>query len=210
MDYRLEYRKGSLPMAVFREMYQDRERFIDYCRECPRYDTVWSCHPLDFDTDEYLEKFAWVNVLGAKVILNTKVIEEADTAEKVMTVGWEIVSAVKLVLEEKMRQMERQISGGVSLSSGGCNLCKECIRKEGKSCRMPEKMRYSLDAFGFDLSAITKDMLGIDILWCRDRLPEYFTLIHGLLSKEEVPEATWDSMGLSFVEGTMTRTELDI
>ena len=70
---------------------------------------------MDFDADEYLEKFAWVNVVGDKVILNTKVIEEADTAEKVMTVGWEIVSAVKLVLEEKMRQMERQVSGGYTL-----------------------------------------------------------------------------------------------
>ena len=178
-------------MAVFRERYQDRERFIGYCRECPRYDTVWSCPPLDFDADEYLEKFAWVNVVGAKVVLSQRVIEEADTAEKVRTMGWKIVSAVKLELEEKMRQIEGQVPGSVSLSSGGCNLCKECSRKEGKPCRMPEKMRYSLDAFGFDLSAITKDMLGINILWCRDRLPEYFTLIHGLLTAEEVPEVAW-------------------
>ena len=198
MDYRLEYRKGSLPMALFRERYQDRERFIGYCQECPRYDTVWSCPPLDFYVDEYLDRFTWVNVVGAKVVLSQKVVDEADTAEKVKTVGWEIVSAVKLELEEKMRQLEKQVPGSVSLSSGGCNLCKECSRKEGKPCRMPEKMRYSLDAFGFDLSAITKDMLGIDILWCKDRLPEYFTLIHGLLSAEEVPEAAWDTTGWIF------------
>ena len=194
MDYRLEYRKGSLPMAVFRERYQDRDRFIGYCWECPRYDTVWSCPPLDFDADAYLKRFAWVNVVGTKVILSKKVIEEADTVEKVKAVGWEIVSAVKLVPEDKMRQLEGKVPGSVSLSSGGCNLCKECSRKEGKPCRLPEKMRYSLDAFGFDLSAITKDMLGIDILWCRDRLPEYFTLIHGLLTADEMPEVAWKTM----------------
>lgn len=58
MDYRLEYRKGSLPMAVFRERYQDRDRFIGYCWECQRYDKVWSCPPLDFDADEYLYRYA--------------------------------------------------------------------------------------------------------------------------------------------------------
>ncbi len=198
MDYSVEFRKSSMPMADFRRRYQDRKKFIAYCRECPRYDTVWSCPPLGFDADEYLKRFSWMSVVGAKIVLSQEVIEAADTAEKVKDTGWKILSKVKLELEDKMRQLEKQVPRSVSLSSGGCNLCKECSRKEGKPCRMPEKMRYSLDAFGFDLSAITKDMLGIDILWCKDRLPEYFTLIHGLLSAEEVPEAAWDTTGWIF------------
>ena len=198
MDYSVEYRKSSMLLSGFQQKYQDREKYMAYCRECPRYDTVWSCPPLAFDVDAYLEHFTWVNVLCAKIILSSHVITEADTPEKIKSVGWEILLSVKLDMEEKLRRLEKSIPGSVSLSSGGCNLCKECSRKEGKPCRMPEKMRYSLDAFGFDLSAITKDMLGIDILWCKDRLPEYFTLIHGLLSAEEVPEAAWDTTGWIF------------
>lgn len=45
-------------------------------------------------------------------------------------------------------------------------------------------MRYSLDSFGFDLSAIAHDLLGIDIEWARDRLPDHFTLVHALLLPE--------------------------
>ncbi len=71
--------------------------------------------------------------------------------------------------------MEEQIPGSISISSGGCNLCNECNRKDGLPCRQPDKMRYSLDAFGFDLTAITKDMFDIDILWCKERLPDYST-----------------------------------
>ena len=193
MDYSVEFRKSSMPMADFRRRYQDRKKFIAYCRECPRYDTVWSCPPLGFDADEYLKRFSWMSVVGAKIVLSQEVIEAADTAEKVKDTGWKIISKVKLELEDKMRQLEGQVSGSVALSSGGCNLCKECSRKEGKPCRMPEKMRHSLDAFGFDLSAITKEMLGIEILWCRDRLPEYFTLIHGLMTAGDVPEAAWNT-----------------
>ena len=145
---------------------------------------LWSCPPLQIDADAYLSKYAWVNVVGAKIILDHKVIEKADTPEKIKTVGWTIVSEVKLMLEEEMRKLESQLPGSVSLSSGGCSLCGECTRKTGKTCRQVDKMRYSMDAFGFDLSAITKDMLGIEIMWCKDRLPDYFTLIHGILTRE--------------------------
>lgn len=47
-------------------------------------------------------------------------------------------------------------------------------------------MRYSLDSFGFDLSAITHDLLGYDIQWCHDRLPDYYTLVHALLTTRTV------------------------
>lgn len=53
-----------------------------YCRECPNFGTVWSCPPMAFDVDDYLGRFAWVNVLCAKIILNNSVIAEADTPEK--------------------------------------------------------------------------------------------------------------------------------
>ena len=199
MDYFVEYRKSSMPLPDFQQKYQDREKYIAYCRECPRHDTVWSCSPLSFDVDAYLEKFSWIGVLCAKINLTERVIVEADTPEKIKTVGWKILLSVKLGMEEKLRRLEKQISGSVSLSSGGCNLCNVCSRKDGLPCRQPDKMRYSLDAFGFDLTAITKDMFDIDILWCKERLPEYFTLIHGILTRDKVTEELWETMGVKFV-----------
>ena len=172
-----------MPMSDFCSKYQDREKYMVYCRECPNYGTVWSCPLLSFEVDDYLSKFEWVNILCAKIILSDRTIAEADTSEKIKSTGWEILLAVKLDMEEKLRRLEKSIPGSVSLSFGGCNLCKECSRKDGQPCRQPDKMRYSLDAFGFDLTAITKDMFDIDILWCKERLPDYFTLIHGILDK---------------------------
>ena len=201
MDYSVEYRKNNMPLPDFRQKYQDREKYMAYCRECPRYNTVWSCPPLTFDVDAYLEHFTWVNVLCAKIILNSSVIAEAYTSEKIKIVGWEILLAVKLGMEEKLRRLEKHIPGSVPLSSGGCNLCKVCNRKDGQPCRQPDKMRYSLDAFGFDLTAITKDMFDIDILWCKERLPDYFTLIHGILTKDEVPDELWETSGIEFYIG---------
>ena len=108
----------------------------------------------------------------------------------------EIVSAVKRAADERLRKLEARIPESLSLSSGGCILCENCTRKEGKPCRQPDKMRYSLDAFGFDLSAITKDIFHIEILWCKGSLPKYFTLIHALLAKQPVPEKLFEAVGL--------------
>ena len=98
------------------------------------------------------------------ILLDEETIRAADTAEKIKTVGWDIVSAVKLDLEKRMLKLESLVPGSLSLSSGGCNFCEHCTRETGEPCRQPDKMRYSLDAFGFDLSAITKDVFQIEIL----------------------------------------------
>ena len=196
MGYSVEYQSDHIEMPRFRQKYQDRDKFMAFCRECPRYDALWSCPPLSFDADKFLEPYAWINVLCAKIRPDAETIQAADTAEKIRTTGWDIVSAVKLDTDERIRKLEAQIPESLSLSSGGCNLCKSCTRKSGSPCRQPDKMRYSLDAFGFDLTAITKDVFHIDILWCRDSLPEYFTLIHGLLADRPVPEKLWRDVGL--------------
>ncbi len=98
MNYTIEYHKNSMPLHDFRQRYQDRKKIMAYCRECPRYNTVWSCPcpPPSFDTDAYLERFSWVNVMCAKINLGNRVIREADTPEKIKTMGWEILLSVKL------------------------------------------------------------------------------------------------------------------
>jgi len=201
MGYRVEYRTSHIETPLFRKKYQDQEKFMAYCRECPRYNTRWSCPPLSFDVAEFLEPYTSVNLLCAKIDLDDETIWAADTEEKIKTMGWEIVSAVKRAADEKLRKLEARIPESLSLSSGGCILCENCTREEGEPCRQPDKMRYSLDAFGFDLSAITKDIFHIEILWCKGSLPEYFTLIHALLAKEPVPEVLFEAVGLHGEDG---------
>lgn len=197
MNYRVEYKTAPVEMRPFRQKYQDREKFMAYCRECPRYLTRWSCPPLSFDVNEFLEPYSWINLLCAKICLDDETIRAADTTKKIKTVGWEIVSTVKLDMEERLRRLETKVPNSLSLSSGGCNLCEHCTRESNLPCCQPDKMRYSLDAFGFDLSAITKDVFQIEILWCKDSLPPYFTLIHGLLSDLPISKELWESVDLS-------------
>ena len=197
MGVRIEYQASQIEMPLFRQKYQDRENFMNYCRECPHYGRLWSCPPLSFDADAFLAPYTWANLLCAQIHPDKETIRAANTAEKIKAAGWDIVSKAKARIERKLRAIETRMSGSVSLSSGGCSLCETCTRKENLPCCKPDEMRYSMDAFGFDLTAITKELFHIEILWCKDSLPEYFTLIHALLSKESVSESLWKQAGLS-------------
>ena len=48
----------------------------------------------------------------------------------------------------------------------------------GEPCRHPELVRPSLEALGFNLGEVTRELFNIDMLWGRHgRLPQYLTLV---------------------------------
>ena len=189
--YNVVLHHASLPMAEFRTRYQDQARYIGYCQACKNYDHVWSCPSLPFSVADYLAPYQQVEIIAARIDLAPATIAAADPPEKIRTTGYDIVITVKRQLEDLMLDLEPQLPGSRMLSSGGCNRCERCARADKQPCRFPDRMRYSLDSFGFDLSAIAHDLLGIDIEWARDRLPDHFTLVHALLLLKPV-EYDWE------------------
>ena len=192
MDYTVQHYIKHLPMQVIRDKYQDREKHLGYCRQCPRYYQIWSCPPLSIDVDEFLGQYSRIYLVCSKINLDSDAVKIKDDPEIIKARGWEIMSAVKLEVDEKLRKLENNLPGSITLSATACNLCGKCTRPDGRPCRQPAKMRYAIDAFGFSITAITKDLFDIDILWSSDHLPEYYTLIHGFLTREEVPEGFWE------------------
>ena len=195
--YKKSLYRNSMPMSEFINRYQNVEKYLAYCKECPNYNTLWSCPSLSFDIDGYLSKFSFIYLIAIKMDLSKETIEAADTAEKIKSVTKDILWKEKAWLQDKLLDAEKLLPGTTSFTAGGCTLCASCARKENKPCRQPDKMRYSLDSFGFDLSAITHDLLGYDIQWCKGRLPDYYTLVHAFLSPEPVPENFWKKCNLA-------------
>ncbi|MGN0941646.1 MAG: DUF2284 domain-containing protein [Selenomonadaceae bacterium] len=197
-NYTVSYKMYEMALDGFMEKYHDREKYIALCRACPNYNKKWSCPELSFDVDEYLKNFRYIYIVGAKIDLSKETIAAADTMDKVKNVGWEIIQTVRHSMKGKMLAMEEKSEGSVSLASGDCDICAECTRPQGKPCRFPEKMRYSLDAFSMNLTQITEDAFNIKIQWIKDRLPDYFTLIHALLTKKKIDERAWGDVGFPF------------
>ena len=113
MEYSVEYRTGRISLADFRRKYQERDKYMAFCRECPRYNTVWSCPPLAFNVNAFLEQFIWANILCAKIVLSDHAIAAADTSDKIKAVGWDILSTVKLDIDTIMRRIAHGLARGL-------------------------------------------------------------------------------------------------
>ncbi|ORT99906.1 hypothetical protein D081_1487 [Anaerovibrio sp. JC8] len=139
-------------------------------------------------------QYSWAYLVCSKINLDSGLIQSTAGTKNINDIGWDIMSAVKLDMDDRLRQLEASVPGSITLSATACNLCEECTRKSGLPCCQPDKMRYAIDAFGFKIVDITKDVFSIDIQWTTDRLPEYYTLVHGFLTKDEVSEALWSEI----------------
>ena len=177
---------NSVHLPEFIKKYQNQEKFMAFCKECHNYNTLWSCPPLQIDVNQFLQAFHYINIIGVKVVYDAETIKLANTAEKVKEITTHSLREVKNKISVTLLDFEREIPDSISLASGGCYLCERCKRCDNLPCQHPEKMRHSLDSFGFDLTAITSDLLRIELKWSQGSLPEYYTLIHALLTKDSV------------------------
>ena len=83
--------------------------------------------------------------------------------------------------------MERKYGGRSFAYIGKCLHCpnNECTRNCGTPCRHPEKVRPSLEAFGFDIAKTLSELFNIELLWGKDgKLPEYLVLVSGFFHNE--------------------------
>ena len=56
--------------------------------------------------------------------------------------------------------------------------------RQPRPCRRPELMRYSIESLGGDVCATAQNLLATPIKWASEgRVPEYFVLVCGLLTK---------------------------
>ena len=80
-------------------------------------------------------------------------------------------------------KLEQEIPGSLALQSGRCLLCERCAREEGKVCRHPQRLRYSIESLGGNVTATLQELLGVELQWyTADSSPAYLVQVGGLLS----------------------------
>ena len=155
--------------------FRRADYFIKLCQQCGNYGNRYGCPPFDYDPLNLLERYQNVWVLGVKIVPYDKDLPLKCANDLMSPVIDELNK--ELLAEEKRR-------GGYSFGFvGTCPYCggAPCAREKGKPCRHPDKVRPSLEAFGFDMSKTAKELLGLEIKWSKDgKIPEYLTLVCGI------------------------------
>lgn len=181
MNYFVTTKEVTIAADEFIRRYRDVERIHAFCRQCPGYGLSWACPPFNFDPRIQSDGFKTVILMGTTIEFDEQTRAECKVAEQSARVGQMAMNEVWKTILPQLYEMERQHPGSRCFTFR-CMLCPEgCTRPEGKPCRHPGLLRHSLESVGFDITAMTKELLGIELEWSIDgSLPKHITLVTAL------------------------------
>ena len=182
--YTTQRYEAEVPVDAYLKECVDVPTFLEYCKQCPNYGKVWSCPPYDFSPEEYWKKYRMLHLISVKINFPEEMTEKKYTQDEISKLIEEVLWGERRKLMNELLDMEKQFPGSVVLSAGTCMYCrgKGCARAEGKPCRAPEKIRYSIESLGGNVGLTVSKYLNQEIQWISDgKLPEHLMLLCGLL-----------------------------
>lgn len=155
--------------------FRQEARFLELCRQCGNFGARYGCPPFETSPLSVLAHYRTVRIVGEKLVPTVSGLP--------LEMAHALMSPALADLNGYLLEEERRLGGFALAFAGSCPYCggAPCRRKSGESCLHPDKVRPSLEAFGFDVERTARDMLGLEILWGEQgKLPAYLTLVCGL------------------------------
>ena len=186
VQYTVTHYITQVQMEEYRTACVDVPKFLSYCQRCSNYNKVWSCPAFDFSAEQLWSQYRTMELYGREVRFSPEALELEWPPEEL---GWkskEILRPVQQELLQFLLEREKQIPGSMALAAGSCEGCfpEPCRKQKGLPCIHPERMRYSLEALGGDVSLTASRYLHKEMVWGkRGHLPEYYFLVGALLKK---------------------------
>ncbi len=150
--------------------YHDPVRIQDYCRSCEKFGLFWSCPP--FEEQPLAQLPEWTHA----VLVTQKTFLTAGTSKDDLI--QQFLDA-RQILGDMMIEWENGDS--VAVVAGHCFGCTVCTRSKGVACCTPSKMRYSLEALGFDVTGLAEGLAGVTMHWPISGVPDYLITVGALL-----------------------------
>ena len=179
--YRKETIKNKTTIEDYMENYKNAAGFLDYCEKCMGYKQVWSCPLCDFNPEEYGTSYKYFYIIGAKITFDEEGVAECNKSSEYIN---QICLEEKYILSKKVQALEKKYPGSLGLVTGDCYMCSQCTRPTKKGCRYSDEIRYFLESIGTNVGKTAGDYLGIKLQLMKQKQPEYFTLINGLLTDD--------------------------
>lgn len=156
--------------------HHDPVRIQGYCSHCEKYGHFWSCPPF---AEPPLDHFpVWTH---AVIVCGKVWTKPEDTKEAMIARFFEARKSFRDTLVAR----EQAYIGVTALVAGFCTGCECCTRPDGIACRTPARLRYSLEAVGFDVTGIAENLAGQKLHWPKSGTPEYLMTVGALLCPDE-------------------------
>lgn len=190
MEVKVRLHGKVVPLPEYVERFHEPLLTLEACRACGSYGRCWTCPPFDYDVLSRVGRYEWVLVVGAQILPDEALRNSPNSASERNALAHKLIrEAWRQCVEPLMRRLERQHDDSKLLCGFfACEACSaHCARIDGEPCLHPELMRPSLEAYGFDVTKTTRELLGLELKWGQgNALPEYTTLVTALLSHERL------------------------
>ena len=139
----------------------------------------WNYPPFEFDVAEVWKSYNKLKIIAFKIDFSQEEIDHTFE-EKELEFILKRFERMKVKLMNEIYALESEDALGLFL--GKCNLCMRCTREFNMPCKMPFKMRYSLESLGAYVDKTIEDLFGFEIKYAKEgKLPEYLIFVGGLL-----------------------------
>ncbi|PWL55778.1 MAG: hypothetical protein DBY38_00350 [Clostridium cadaveris] len=184
--------------------YYNPKLINKYCESCNKYSKVWTCPPLPFIDKDFLLKYKYCHIISGKVLINSlddneinllvnrsfkKYSDISISKDNFSNIFNGIYYAFRETNDEKILKLEDTFKNTLALVSGRCLICSNCTRVNNMPCIHPNKLRYSLESLGLDVSSIMENVLGEKLQWSNEKNPEYVTGVSALLSNSPISQS---------------------
>ena len=175
---------ADVDVAEFVEEYVDVEKFQGLCKDCEDYGKNWSCPPFDFEVMDVWNSFEKFKIIAFKMDFDEEELS-TEFSDKELDFILKRLERMKVKLMNEIYALEDENSYALFL--GKCNLCMKCTREFGMPCKMPFKMRYSVESLGGNVDQCIEDIFGFEVQYAQNnRLPQYLIFVGGLLYEKKV------------------------
>ncbi|MBN2596978.1 DUF2284 domain-containing protein [Labilibaculum sp.] len=155
--------------------YLNPEKFNTYCQNgCPNHSQKWTCPPNCPPFTIYAQDYPNISLY----LFFTSPHQIKDGEDKAL----HAYNFIKEELQTYLREIE--LTEGKMIAANSCELCSTCGLVLGKECCIPDKMRYNLVAFGFNVSKIMTDLFQHELQWAsKDQIPDFVSSVGAILKK---------------------------
>lgn len=128
------------------------------CEACHKFGQNLACPPYSPNFENYLEGMCFARVICIRMPM------EYFRNNKPEDLYQECFKAAKTVLDKDLLEYRKQ--GHIIAGSGYCHACRKCIAEQGGTkCIKPEKLIYSLESLGVNLTGLTRSAFNFDLEW---------------------------------------------
>ena len=169
---------ADVDVGEYYEKYVDFDEISKLCIE--EQETLgynWNYPPFEFDVDDVWNSYGKLKIIAFKIDFSEE--ELAHTfEEKELEFILKRFERMKVKLMNEIYMLEDENS--LCLFLGICNLFIRCTREFNMPCKMPFKMRYSIESLGGKEEKTVEKIFGYEIKYAKDgKLTEYLIFVGG-------------------------------